>query len=205
MRITVLGATGATGRLFVDKALAAGHEVTALSRKHGAIAEQPQLKVVEGDAADGAAVDDALKGADAVVSLLGPGKGDPKDAGPLTQTLCKAMNDQGVRRLVSISLMGIGDSKDKAGFFGKVILPLAMKPVVADRTAQEDAIKASGLDYTIVRLTRLSDGPATGQYKAGADVKAGMSSKISRADVADFLLRQVDDRALVGQAVSLVG
>lgn len=201
----MLGATGATGKLVVEKALAAGHEVTALSRRRGAIAERDQLRVVEGDASDAAAVAETVKGADAVISLLGPGKGDPKNAGALTKVLCDAMSEQGVRRLVAISLMGVGDSKDKAGFFGKVIMPLVMKPVVADRTAQEDAIRASGLDYTIVRPTRLTDAAATGSYKAGPDVTAGMSSKVSRADVADFLLKQADDRSLVGQAVSIVG
>src|SRR4029077_10410629 len=97
-----------------------------------------------------------------------------------TATVCRAMHDSGVSRIVVMSVLGIRDSADKAGIFGRVIIPLFMKKAVSDRVRLEEVVEESGLQYTLVRAARLVDGRATGKYAAGPDVRANMTSKVTR-------------------------
>ena len=210
MKITVLGATGSVGRHVVEQALAAGHEVTAVTRDAGrvpvpAAAGAPaRLQVVEADVRDAAALRPAVEGRDAVVVVLGDGRaGTIREAG--TRAAVTAMRETGVRRLVCMSTLGAGDSRGNLNFVWKrVMFGLLLRRAYADHQRQEVVVRESGLDFTIARPGAFTDGPRTGEYRRGfaADDRT-VALKISRADVADFLVAQLDDDTYRGAAVSL--
>lgn len=199
MKITVFGAGGATGQLIVTEALARGHEVTAFVRTPGKLAvHHERLTIAQGDATDPQAVAAAVAGAEAIVSALG-GKG----LGPSTQltdcvtTIVAACTDQ---RFISISTVGAGGS-------GR-LMPLAARPIlfalhyaIKDHDGAEAAIMASNLRWTIARCVGLTDDPARGHATASADTLGG--SRIPRADVATWIVDQLDSDTYVGQAVAL--
>jgi len=195
MKLLVFGATGGTGRELVKQALAQGHEVTAYARnpaKLGAIAHA-RLQVVRGDVLDAAAVEQAVPGHDAVVCAIGAGAGRTSLREDGTRNIVRAMQKAGVRRLICQSSMGIGDSRANLGFLTKfVIVPLFLRHAFADHERQEAVVKESDLDWTIVRPPHLRDGPRTGAYRHGfPTTDTGIQGKISRADVADFMLKQL--------------
>jgi putative NADH-flavin reductase len=206
VRIAVFGATGGTGRSLVEQALERGHEVVALARRPGALGvDAERLTVVEGDALDRGAVARVVEGADAVACALGLPKGEGTTVSEGTRNICEAMRAAGVERLVVVSVMGLRDSRDHAGLFGKVVIPLFLKRRMEDRVRQEEVVEESGLDFCLVRSARLVDGPRTGSYSAGPGVRAGMTSKVSRADVAHFVLEQAQNGDVHRGAASIVG
>ncbi|MDR3488242.1 MAG: SDR family oxidoreductase, partial [Bradyrhizobium sp.] len=191
----VLGATGATGRLIVTQALAKGHDVVALVRSKAKAADLAGATLVEGDARDAAALTRAIAGCDAVVSSLGTAMSPFREVTLLstaTRALVGVMEAHSIHRLVCITGMGAGDSRGHGGiFFDRLFLPLMLRKVYADKDRQEDAIRASTLDWTIVRPTVLNDKPARGQVKALTDLSGVHGGTISRADVADFVVEQL--------------
>ncbi|MEV0105916.1 SDR family oxidoreductase [Nocardia sp. NPDC050799] len=202
MRIAVFGATGTVGRHVVEQALARGYEVTALTRDAGRITRtHERLHIVEGDVLDPGAVERAVYGQDAVLVALGNGrKGVVRAEG--TRTVVEAMNRTGVKRLICQSTLGAGDSRANLDFLWKYIMfGLLLRPAYADHQQQEDYVRASDLEWTIVRPSAFTDGPRTGAYRRGfgAD-EAGLSLKIARADIAEFLLDQITDRTYVHRA-----
>ncbi|WP_067855593.1 NAD(P)-dependent oxidoreductase [Nocardia shimofusensis] len=204
MRITVLGATGSVGRHVVDQAVAEGHEITALVRDAGKLPARPGVTVVEGDATVPADVARAVDGADAVVVALGAGRAaGVREAG--TRTAIEAMRQGGVRRLVCLSTLGAGETRDNLNFVWKYMLfGLLLRKAYADHQRQEDVVRASGLDWTLVRPSAYTDGPRTGAYRYGFGADAtGLTLKVSRADVADAILRAVTDHDRIGRAVSV--
>ncbi len=205
MKIAVVGAAGATGQQVVQQALDRGWAVAALARKANGLTAHDGLSVTEGDARDEQAVGSVVQGADAVISVIGLRKGHDTSLSEATASICRAMEGAGVDRLVVMSVLGIRDSADKAGVFGKVIVPLFMKKPMADRIRLEEVVESSGLDYTLVRPTRLVDGGPTGHYSAGAEVRAGISSKVTRGDAADCLLAQAEAPGEHTRAIGLVG
>ena len=201
MKVVIFGATGATGRHLVEGALSAGHAVTAFARSPEALGEsRERLKVATGDAGDPEAVRAAVAGQDAVICALGQRKGAP--AADLTrgvEHIVRAMESLNVRRLVFLSGYGAGDSKNEAHFvFRRIIRPLFLREMYAEKDRQEEIVRGSALDWIIVRPVRLSDGPARGACRViEGSVSAGASSEITRADVAAFMLGQLtDDRYL---------
>jgi uncharacterized protein YbjT (DUF2867 family) len=161
---------------------------------------------VQGNVTDAAAVDAAIAGQDAVVSALGPKKGDQMaDVTTGVRNIIAAMQKHSVRRLVFQSALGVGESLPQSGFlFGKVIMPLFMKPAYTAKAEQEAAIKASNLDWVIVRPSRLTDGPPEQRGRIlGPNDKVGMSAKSSRSGVAGFLLAQLTDSRYLRQATGL--
>jgi putative NADH-flavin reductase len=195
MQLLVFGATGGTGRELVEQALAQGHEVTAYVRnpaKLGAIMHA-RLQVIRGDVLDAAAVEQAVPGHDAVVCAIGAGAGRTSLRDDGTRNIVRAMQKTGVRRLICQSSMGIGDSRANLGFLTKyVIVPLFLRHAFADHERQEAVVKESDLDWTIVRPPYLKDGPRTEAYRHGfPSTDTGIQGKISRADVADFMLKQL--------------
>jgi uncharacterized protein YbjT (DUF2867 family) len=166
MKILVLGATGATGRLIVSQALAKGHAVVALVRKKATAADLAGAELVEGDARDGAALTRAVAGCDAVVSSLGTAMSPFREVTMLstaTRALVGVMAKQNIRRLVCITGIGAGDSRGHGGFFyDRLFLPLMLRNVYEDKDRQENAIRASALDWIIVRPTALNDKPPRG-------------------------------------------
>lgn len=208
MNVIIFGATGTVGRVLTAHALVAGHQVTAFTRsgRFAGVAEG-ELSVVQGDVLDPAAVAAAIEGHDAVICCLGGGrKGGVRSQG--TANIVKGMRAHGVRRLVCQSTLGAGDSAGNLTFFWKYIMfGLLLRPAFADHLHQEAIVCASNLDWTLVRAAAFTDGPLTGTYKhgfSGASPK-GLSLKISRADVAHFMLAQLASDTYVRQAPGLSG
>lgn len=195
MKVLVLGATGATGRLIVDKAVAKGYEVVALVRSRARAADLVGAELVEGDARDPAALARAIAGCDAVISSLGTAISPFREVNLLstaTRALVGVMERQNVRRLVCITGLGAGDSRGHGGFFfDRLFLPLLLRKVYQDKDRQEDAIRASTLDWTNVRPTVLNDKPAQGGVKALTDLSGVHGGTIARADVAEFVVQQL--------------
>ncbi|MBB3773327.1 uncharacterized protein YbjT (DUF2867 family) [Angulomicrobium tetraedrale] len=195
MKILVLGATGATGRLIVGKAVAKGYTVVALVRSKAKAADLAGAELVEGDARDTAALTSAIAGCDAVVSSLGTAISPFRKVTLLstaTRALVGIMAQQNIRRLVCITGLGAGDSRGHGGFFyDRLFLPLMLRTVYEDKDRQEDAIRASTLDWIIIRPTVLNDKPARGGIKALTDLSGVHGGTIARADVADFVVQQV--------------
>ena len=213
MRLAIFGPTGGTGRRLVERAIAEGHDVTAFARNPSKVtAHHPRLRVVEGDAFDAGRVREAVAGKEAVICVLGsrtpsnplhPRRpGDPNgvtSAG--TKNIIAAMKEHGLRRLVCQTAWGVGESKqdpDLAGaFFMKVLVPPLLRDEYADKEAQEKLVLESDLDWIIVRPMILTNGPWTNDYRASVDLKPGRRPYISRADVADFLMRQLTDDTFI--------
>jgi putative NADH-flavin reductase len=198
MHIALFGATGGTGRQVLDQALAQGHAVSALVRDPSKLAERTGLTLVVGDVLDQTATTRCVQGVDAVICVLGShGSREPIEALG-TRVILDAMRDTGVRRLIAVTSLGVGDSREQINWAFRVIMDLTLKPIMMAKEEQERLIKASGLDWTIVRPGGLTDGPRTGAYRFGRDrsIKGG---RISRADVADFVLRQLTDPAFIHQ------
>ncbi len=205
MRITVFGASGSVGRHVVEQALRDGHDVTALTRDHTRInVRDPRLEIVEGDATDPEAVLPAVKGSDAAIVALGDGrKGRVREAG--TRAVIAAMESSGVHRLICQSTLGVGDSRGNLTLWWKyVIFGALLRAAYQDHVRQEALVRASALDWTIVRPGAFTDGPATGLYRHGFDGQDRTTQlKIARADVAHFLLGQLVDDTYVRRAVPL--
>jgi putative NADH-flavin reductase len=194
-KILVLGATGGTGRLIVDQAVARGDDVAVLVRSAEKAKDLKGAKIIVGDARDEAALRQAVKGRDAVVSALGTPASPFKEVTLLstaTRALVKAMEAENVSRLVAITGIGAGDSAGHGGFlFDKLIFPLLLRNVYADKDRQEAIIKNSGLAWTLVRPSVLNNKPGRGTIKAIEDLSDFHGGSISREDVAKFVLDQV--------------
>lgn len=197
MKVLVLGATGGTGRLIVGEATAKGHSVVALVRSRANAPDLAGAQLIEGDARDEGALTRALEGCDAVVSSLGTGISPFREVTLLsvaTQALVAAMGRCNVRRLVCITGMGAGDSRGHGGFlYDRLILPLLLRKVYEDKDRQEDAVRASSLDWVIVRPAVLNDEAARGHIRAVTDLSGVHGGKIARADVARFVVDQLTD------------
>jgi putative NADH-flavin reductase len=199
MKVLIIGATGATGRVLMREALEQGHEVTALARNPSALApEDHRPRVLQGNALDASEVEAAVAGQDAVLSALGTRSTRPTTLfSQSTHNLISAMNKHGVRRLVCITGIGAGESKGHVGFlYDRIMLPFVVKNIYEDKNRQEEAIKQSDLDWVIVRPARLTDEAAKGEYRVylGGSYTA---KTISRADVAAFMLAQLTDETYV--------
>jgi len=204
LTLVVFGATGPSGRELVTQALARGHRVKAFVRDPARLdIEHDRLELARGDVYDQDAVGAAVAGTDAVLGALGIRKGTPKTlVADGTERILKAMSTHGVRRYLGLSAFGAGDTHDRSLY---VRVTWAMVgPNLADKERHERLLEGSGLDWTVVRPPRLTDGPATGRYRVGTDLRMTLASKISRADVAGFLLEQLNDTTWIGQAPAIV-
>ncbi|MGV9724951.1 NAD(P)-dependent oxidoreductase [Nocardia beijingensis] len=202
MRIAVFGATGTVGRLVVERALREGHEVTAFTRSAASVTQRhARLRVVEGDVLDTNSVQRAVEGQDAVLVSLGNGRNGVVRAGG-TKAVIDAMRRTGVKRLICQTTLGVGDSRGNLNFLWKyVMFGLLLRPAYADHVEQEKHAMASDLDWTIVRPSAFTDGPATGGYRRGFPAnEPGLTLKISRADIADFMIEQLTDTTYLRQA-----
>jgi putative NADH-flavin reductase len=204
MKIVIFGASGRTGKPMLERALAAGHEVTAFVRNPSNIATtHERLRVMAGDVLDQQAVAEAIKGQDAVLLVLGHTKSSPKDILTRgTEHVLAAMKQHGVRRLINITGAGVADPNDQPRLFNKFmsfLLKRLAADLLADSERQTRMIRESGLDWTIVRVPVLNDNPPSGNVRAGY-VGNGTGARIARADVADFMLRQLDDASYLHKA-----
>lgn len=195
-QVLVLGATGPTGRFITGEAVARGYDVTALVRSPEKLRDQRNVKLLTGDARDEKALRDALRGKNAVISALGtPASPFHKVTllSAATSALVNAMKAEQVSRVVVITGIGAGNSKGHGGFvFDRLIFPLILRHVYADKDRQEDIIRASGLDWTLVRPAILNDKPGGRMVRALTELSTFHGGTISRQDVARFVLDQVN-------------
>jgi putative NADH-flavin reductase len=199
MKIVIFGAAGATGRIALERALAEGHEVKAFDRHTaGLTIQHPKLTAIQGDIFDPSQVEEAIAGQDVVICVLGvrPGVTTPV-CSEGTAHIIAAMQKLGVRRFICQSAFVVAalDGEWREIPWIVPILPFfpKVKAMFADKVIQEQEIRQSNLDWIIVRPATLTDGSGTGEYKVGTPMRMGLMPKISRADVADFLLKQVSD------------
>jgi len=179
--------------------------VTAFARNATRLAvEHPKLNIVQGDVTDAAAVRDAVPDHDAVLCAVGaPAFVRTTVRADGTRNIVRAMERAGVRRLVCQSSLGIGDSRavPLPFFVKRIVIPIALRHGFADHERQEQIIRQSQLDWTIVRPATMTDGDRTGVYRRGfADTTERLKIKISRADVADFMLRQLTNDSYLRRA-----
>jgi putative NADH-flavin reductase len=211
-KVLVIGASRGIGLETVKAALLAGHGVRALARSGANIPIQnANLDTLSGDALDRDVIRKALDGVEAVIQTLGV------DISPRaiferttlfsqsTRILVDAMKAAGVKRLIAVTGLGAGDSRGHGGLlYDAIAFPLILKRVYDDKDVQEWIIRSSGLDWTIVRPGLLTNRAATGQYRVLTKPRDWRFGVMSRADVADFLVRQIDDRALIGNTPLLI-
>lgn len=199
MHIALFGATGGTRRQVLAQALEQDHRVTALARDPAKLAPRSGLTTIGGDVLDPAAVARCVEGSDAVICVLGShGRQTPIEARG-TERILAAMQDADVRRLVVVSSLGVGESRAQIAWPLRLVMDLMLKRILAAKAEQEQLVMASGLDWVIVRPGGLTDGRRTGAYRFGVD-PALKSGRIARADVADFVLRQLTDDTFLHQA-----
>ena len=195
-KLLIFGATGGTGRELVKQALEQGYMVTAFVRNPSKLGiEHKNLNTFQGDVTDFEAVKRAVKDCEAVLSALGaPAKVKDNVRSNGTRNIIRAMEENGIKRFVCMTTLGIGDSREILPFYFKyLIVPFILKDAFADSERQENLIMQSNLDWTIVRPANLTDGERTGTYQHGFGTDARTKIKISRADVADFMLKQLND------------
>jgi putative NADH-flavin reductase len=218
MKVLIVGATGYVGKEVLRDTLARGHDVTALLRNPDAVPDQERLRKVKGDALDAAAVRDAVKGQDAVLCAIGlstsaaPKRGGNVPRGQGTtlfsvsaQHLIDAMKAEGVKRLVIMSNVGVGDTRAAVPWFvRKVVFPLFLPFLIAifeDKERMEPLVMSSGLDWTIVRYNGIRGDVAKNTRKVALDGKVGMVMTVP--DAAKFFVDQLEDRSWVGKAPSV--
>ncbi|HLM05831.1 MAG TPA: NAD(P)H-binding protein [Blastococcus sp.] len=206
MKLVVLGATGATGRLLVDQAIDRGHEVVAYVRRPGALSERPGLRVLGGNLTDEPALRAAFAGADAVLCALGPNRAKDLVGTDLMQRMlppiARAMAAAGVRRLVLLSAFGVGDTMASASLLGKIAYRTAARSVHRDKEIAESRLAGAGLDVTTVYPVMLTNGPPsdTAVVRDVATVsKVSGLPRVSRATVATAMLDAAEDAATVGK------
>ena len=188
MKLIVFGATGKTGHHVCRSALEQGNEVTAFTRSPHKIDGAAGLGVAQGDVADAASVAEAVAGHDAAIVALGSnGLRDKTTLSAGTKAVVNGMTRHGVERLVVLSAAGVEESWGQVSLLARVLFRTLLRNIHADHTAQEAIVRASALDWTIVRAAILSDDPASGRITA---TNTGKMGRIGRADLAAFLVEE---------------
>lgn len=210
VNVLVFGASGGTGREVVKQALDHGHSVRAFVRDPDKLEiKHAKLALIAGDVTEYASVERAVSGADAVASALGSGNSLGSDQALIdgVQNIVRAMEHAGVRRFVYLSMLGVGGSGRQLGFADRyIVLPLLLRNVMKDHARKEALIQQSTLDWVIVRPPRLTNGPYTGRYRSGEDVREKtLLASISRADVADFMVKQFTNERYVHGTPAVLG
>lgn len=208
MNLLIIGATGGTGRAIVRQALEQGHRVSAFARNPDRVKERHErLTVTRGDVLDPRSLDAALPGHDAVLSALGHKRWflPTRILSEGTKNVIAAMERHGVRRFICETTLGIGDTRGRMGlYYTLFIIPVIIWFYFRDKERQEALIRNSALDWTIVRPGQLTNGRKRGAYKHGTGLGNYLwTVRISREDVADFMLRQLNDDTYIRQSPSV--
>jgi putative NADH-flavin reductase len=200
MKLLIFGATGKTGFELVNQALEQGHIVTAFARNPEDIMQKhDNLTVVKGDILKYSTIENVIKDHDKVISALGIRtlkKNTIISDG--TKNIIRAMEKHNVKRFIVISSIGVRESKQQQkglGFlYNNFVIPYALKNMFQDKELQEKYIMKSSLDWTIIRPARLTNGKHTKEYRIFSSDDKNIKSKISRADVADYMIKQLTDK-----------
>src|SRR5687768_7083009 len=207
MKLLILGGTGKTGQQLVTRALEQQHDVTVLVRDPSKLqVKHEKLRVIEGNVLDKDVLLKALKGQDVVLSALGKGKSlrSSNLISNATGTLITAMNETGIKRLIFESGFGAGETFKDANFLQRIIFRTFLNNIYGDKANGEKMIRSSSLDWTLVYPVVLTNGPFTGKYQVGEKLPMKGMPKISRADVADFMLRQLDTKEYLKKGAVLM-
>jgi putative NADH-flavin reductase len=193
MKITVFGASGRTGLLLIFQALNQGHEVVAYARRADRVPVQHKnIRIIQGELDDYDKIMQAVRGQDVVMCTLGIDKNKPSTVlSAATTLILKAMEESGVSRFICMSSAGVLGN-DGGFWFGKIIMPLFLRHVFADKKRQIAVIEKSKADWVILRPVGLTDSPRTGRYKISDGIPT--TSTIPRADVADFMLKLMTEK-----------
>lgn len=204
MKLAVFGATGGTGQEIVTQALAAGHEVTVLVRDSSRLnVTHDKLYLVIGDVLNPEKVEETLAGAEAVCCSLGNTANNPDFVvSDGTHNIIEGMKKQEIKRLLVVSAIGVGDSRDRVSRSFKVLMKTVLRKAYEDKEKQEQIVRESGLDWVIIRPGGLTNGPATGEYEFGLDPSIG-GGQVTRADVAAFVLQQLNDDTFLHQTPAI--
>lgn len=210
-KVLIIGSSKGIGLETVKAALSAGHDVVAFARSAASIAiDDPKLTKFVGDALQPSDLSRALPGVDTVIQSLGVASAQELIFGTTlfsasTKILVDAMEAAGVKRLIVVTGAGAGDSRGRISFlYDNVLFPLLLQRIYSDKDIAEGIIRNSTLEWTIARPGGLTNRPMTGRYDVLTDPKDWRGGFISRADVADFLVRQISDRSMIGQTPLLV-
>ena len=205
MRLLVFGATGGTGQQIVTQGLRQGHELTVFVRNPAKLTlRDDRLRVVIGSVPEEPdAISAAVRGQDAVISALGV-RNSLKSGNLISRgmrAIVLAMEREAVRRLIFTSALGVGDTRRDAPLLPRIMYRVLLSDLFADKADAERYLRESSLDWTLVYPVLLTNGPRTGQYRAGEHLRLRGLPMISRADVADFILKQLQDTAYVRKGV----
>jgi len=208
MRLLVFGASGQTGQELLRQALQRGHAVSAFVRDPAKLPLRDlSLRVIQGNVRDAAAVAAAMPQHDAVVSVLGVGiplQHDPDVIAGLRHII-RAMQAQGIRRLIYLSFIGVRESRSAVGFLLSYIAPIPLRHEIADHEEKEALVRASGLDWTILRPPKLTGGRLSGRCRSGEHIRSWKPlPMLSRADLAHFILQDLAVPRYIGRAPRLL-
>ena len=207
-KLLVLGATGSTGQHVVSQAVSLGHDVTAFVRNPAKLTTKGEnLRLLTGSLTDARALSEAVRGQDIVVSTLGVGN-SLKSHGIIQRSvpaILRAMESHGVRRLIFMSSFGVGATRRDVPLLARVMIRVLLRDLYDDKEAGEEVLHRSSLDWTVIYPTSLTNGPRTGRYRAGERLTLRGFPRISRADVAAFLLSQIEDATYVRKGVLITG
>ena len=204
MKLLVLGGTGGTGSQLVTQALAAGHDVTVLARNRSRVTTwHRHLRVIEGSVENAGPLNEAMHGQDAVISAIGRGKTFKADSLMKrgVTAILNAMAQNGVRRLLLESALGVGDSYADSPILAKLFFRTLLRGIYADKLVADNMVRESDSDWTIVQPSVLTDGPLTRQYRAGEHLALTGMPSVSRADVAHYTLGRVNDPETFGKTI----
>ncbi len=213
MKVLVFGATGPTGREIVSRALEKGHDVTAFARNPKGLdmQEADGFRIFTGDVLQPKTVDRAMIGQRAVLCAIGPrartgiGETPTNVVSVATRHIIEAMERCGTKRLITLSSVGVGDSRGQAGFFLKaIVVPLFLKAQFRDKERQEEAVRESTVEWVIVRPTSLVDRPARGKFRVSVNGEV-VPGRIARADVAAFMVDQLTSDEYLSKAPVIGG
>lgn len=207
--VLIVGASRGVGLETLKQALQAGHEVQALARSADQIAiDHPNLHKVAASVLDPGILDTVLPGIDVVITTLGvaPTVSPVRVYSDTAKAVSKAMRHHGIRRLVAVTGMGAGPTRSLGGFlYSQILRPVFLHTIYEDKDREEEIIRSSDLDWTIVRpgfLTRL---PPRGNYRVLTDPNDWEAGFISRSDLAEFLIRQISDKTLLRETPLVIG
>ncbi|MBY0539381.1 SDR family oxidoreductase [Patescibacteria group bacterium] len=208
MKVTVFGATGHVGNLFVEEALKAGHEIVAYVRNPKKMRIQnPKVSLVVGDLENAEKVEEAIKGSDAVVSVVGPlGRQDTLIFAPAYELIISSMKKNGVKRLIALGTPSVPDAHDRFNLIFWALtfgVGLIIHHGYTDMKTLGQDIRESGLEWTIVRVPLLTNRPKKGKVSVGYFGNGVTWFRLTRADFADFLVKQLTDKTYVGKAPAI--